>query len=365
MKSSTKGVKRGRAETDDSNSSSVETDNDNTEDEDTSTHDHLIEQKHQQKPLHATGESKTIFSVLDGGNPNASLAIFQVLLEELKLIPAYFQDARILLDMQELEMHLHGCTLNGAKMRIKELKQGQHNQMLCKYRVPGSRGGHPKVVMELKHVAKYILAQKGEVADALRASLFSVATRILSGDRSVLPTVHAIIDTIRDETTVTSTTTVPNADNVSADQLLDAHRASHCTQSVSYQETIVSRSEEEDDDTLRVQITEGQVNFDLLEAFTRRVDQDLLATKESHDDDARFVYCIRVRGTNRVKIGFSKDPYQRLATLQTAHADLLDLELTKRTRNYRILERELHYKHRDKRIRGEWFAFADDVDLEL
>jgi hypothetical protein len=50
---------------------------------------------------------------------------------------------------------------------------------------------------------------------------------------------------------------------------------------------------------------------------------------------------------------------------QTTYAHLLDLELTKRICNYRILERELHYKHRDKRIRGEWFAFADDVDLEL
>ena len=80
-------------------------------------------------------------------------------------------------------------------------------------------------------------------------------------------------------------------------------------------------------------------------------------------DDVRFVYCIRVRGTNRVKIGFSKDPVQRLATLQTAHADLLDLELIQRTRDYRILERDLHHKHRGKQIRGEWFTFAEGVNL--
>ena len=43
-------------------------------------------------------------------------------IDELKVIPAYFKDAKILLDMQELIMHLHGCSLNGAKMRIKKNK---------------------------------------------------------------------------------------------------------------------------------------------------------------------------------------------------------------------------------------------------
>ena len=107
-------------------------------------------------------------------------------------------------------------------------------------------------------------------------------------------------------------------------------------------------------------ISEGKVDFDLLDAFTRRLDQELLPDRP---EDVRFVYCIRVRGTNRVKIGFSKDPMQRLATLQTAHADLLDLELILRTRDYRTLERELHHKHRGRQIRGEWFAFAEGVNL--
>jgi hypothetical protein len=193
MKSSTKGTKRGRADTDDSDSSSeecVETDNDNTEDEDTSTHDNLIEQKHQQKPLHATGKSKTIFGVLDGGNPNASLAIFQVLLEELKLIPAYFQDARIMLDMQELEMHLHGCSQNTARVRINRLQREAQNVLLSKYRVPGSRGTG-KVVMELRHVLEYVLAQKGVVAATLRRSLIEIACRATAGDQDLFRAVSA------------------------------------------------------------------------------------------------------------------------------------------------------------------------------
>ena len=78
---------------------------------------------------------------------------------------------------------------------------------------------------------------------------------------------------------------------------------------------------------------------------------------KSPDGDVRLVYCIRVRGTNRVKIGFS------LATLQTAHADLLDLESIQRTCDYRDLEKELHRKHDGRRIRGEWFTFPEGVNL--
>jgi hypothetical protein len=170
----------------------VETDNDNTEDGDTSTQDNLIEQKHQQKPLHATGESKTIFGVLDGGNPNASLAIFKVILEQLKNIQMYFKDTRILLDMQELVMHLHGCSKQGANIRILRLKENSRNGILEnsrngileKYRVPGS-SGTGKVAIELRYMLEYVLAQKGEVAATLRRSLIEIACRATAGDQDL------------------------------------------------------------------------------------------------------------------------------------------------------------------------------------
>ena len=306
------------------------------------------------------GEAKSVFAALDGGDPNASLAVLQILLEELKVIPAYFKDAKILLDMQELIMHLHGCSLNGAKMRIKKIKKDQKSSLILdKYHVPGSCG-HPKVAMELRHVLEYVLAQKGEVASGIRRSLLSIATCILSGDRSVVPTIHAIIDNIRDETTVTSTTSVPNNAQVSREELLRAHLFAHYRQAVPHQRASISQDDNYDQQ-LRMQVLEDNVDFDLLDAFTKRIDREL--PKEALDDDVRFVYCIRVRGTNRVKIGFSKDPHQRLATLQTAHADLLDLELVIKTRDYRTLERELHHKHRGRRIRGEWFAFDESFDF--
>ena len=124
------------------------------------------------------GEAKSVFAALDGGDPNASLAVLQILLEELKVIPAYFKDAKILLDMQELIMHLHGCSKQSAKVRIS---QGKINLTLEKVQV-SSRGGHPKVAMELRHVLEYVLAQKGEVASTLRRSLIEIASRAAAGD---------------------------------------------------------------------------------------------------------------------------------------------------------------------------------------
>lgn len=302
-------------------------------------------------------ESKHVFELLKSNNPNACLSIFQVLLEGLKDVTKYYKDNRILFDMQELLIYFYGCTKNAAHIRIKELKKVDVNQHLEKHQI-STRGGHPKVVMEMKNVLRYVLDQKGTVASAIRRSLFEIANRIMSGDRTVVPTIHATIDIILNETTVTSTTTTSNTSNVAIDELIKTHYTSHYTQVVAHQCSYISR---DDENTLRIQISEGVIDYELLDAFTTRLDDELIQNEP--DDDVRFVYCIRVRGTNHVKIGFSKDPTQRLATLQTAHAELLDLELIIRTRNYRELEQKLHNKHKDKRIRGEWFSFQEDTDL--
>lgn len=257
-------------------------------------------------------------------------------------------------------MHLHGCSKQGANDRIARLKA---EFMWCesfeKVKIPGCRGTG-KVAMELCHVLGYVLSQNCALSTSLRAQQTSLSNLLHREGRAALPTLHAMFDQIHGEKTVTSTTTAANATNVSPEDLLTAHCAAHAEQAVPHQQVRVSR-DEDDEETLRVQLVEGTVNYDLLESFTRRLDRE--AEEERDSEDVRFVYCIRVRGTNRVKIGFSRDPAQRLATLQTAHADLLDLELILRTSDYRARESELHRKHSGRRIRGEWFAFDLDADL--
>jgi hypothetical protein len=130
------------------------------------------------------GDAKSVFAVLDGGDPNACLAIFRQLLEALKTIPLYYKDTRILLDMQELEMLVHGCGASTASTRISRLREGSQNGILEKVKIPG-RPGHPKVGIELRNVLEYVVAQKGEVASALRRSLIEIASRAVAGDQDL------------------------------------------------------------------------------------------------------------------------------------------------------------------------------------
>ena len=51
-------------------------------------------------------EAKTVLSLMEGGEPNASLALIQGLLGQLKITPLCYKDNKILLDMQELLKHL-------------------------------------------------------------------------------------------------------------------------------------------------------------------------------------------------------------------------------------------------------------------
>jgi hypothetical protein len=134
----------------------------------------------QSNPNSLETEGKTLLGVLDGEDPNASLAVFQVLLEELKLIPAYIQDSLIFLDMQQLEMHFHMCTKQAANVRISRFEK-KYKGYLEKVIVLG-QSGHPKVAMELRHVMEYVMAQKGVKASALRRTLIEIACRATAGD---------------------------------------------------------------------------------------------------------------------------------------------------------------------------------------
>lgn len=70
-------------------------------------------------------------------------------------------------------------------------------------------------------------------------------------------------------------------------------------------------------------------------------------------DEIMGVYLIQARPSGAVKIGYSKDVYRRLPSLQTANAEtlsivgVLDLDQSG--------ERELHKRFRHLRLSGEWF----------
>lgn len=70
-----------------------------------------------------------------------------------------------------------------------------------------------------------------------------------------------------------------------------------------------------------------------------------------------MIYIIELE--NFVKIGFTEDPVRRLNTLQTTLP--MDLNVLLVIMGGRKLEKALHYKFRDLRVRGEWFIFNDEI----
>lgn len=79
-----------------------------------------------------------------------------------------------------------------------------------------------------------------------------------------------------------------------------------------------------------------------------------------------MVYFIRGKGTNFVKIGYSKDEesiQHRLVSLQTGN--WVDLELMFCVEGGYEKERMLHGALRNYRVKGEWFKIHFDIDEEM
>lgn len=70
------------------------------------------------------------------------------------------------------------------------------------------------------------------------------------------------------------------------------------------------------------------------------------------------VYLIRCDATGNTKIGYSRDPRSRLATLQTASPNRLRLVAC--FDGDESLEADLHQRFRDYRVNGEWFRLSEN-----
>ena len=77
----------------------------------------------------------------------------------------------------------------------------------------------------------------------------------------------------------------------------------------------------------------------------------------------KYVYFIEAVGTNRVKIGFSSDPYLRLQQIRTCSP--FPVRLLAVIEGSVDLERAFHSQYDHKRIHGEWFIVGDDEIEEI
>ncbi|WP_157134321.1 GIY-YIG nuclease family protein [Photobacterium profundum] len=85
-----------------------------------------------------------------------------------------------------------------------------------------------------------------------------------------------------------------------------------------------------------------------------------LATKQR-----QLLYVIRVKGSNVLKIGISKNPKSRMADLQTSNASRLVLSDVYVTFNPAIkVEKALHKRFNSRRLQGEWFSGVSAEEIE-
>jgi len=73
-----------------------------------------------------------------------------------------------------------------------------------------------------------------------------------------------------------------------------------------------------------------------------------------------------IKSNNKLKIGYSKNPWKRYKQLCTGSADNLALVMTFYCKNTRDLEKYLHKRFDKYRVNGEWFSVSVmDVLTEL
>jgi len=74
-----------------------------------------------------------------------------------------------------------------------------------------------------------------------------------------------------------------------------------------------------------------------------------------------YVYFIRQRGTNFVKIGKSQNPIARLSNLQTSTPTVLEM-MGYVPQNKRFNEETLHKRFAAHRVQGEWFSLVPEIE---
>ena len=91
--------------------------------------------------------------------------------------------------------------------------------------------------------------------------------------------------------------------------------------------------------------------------FDRFMEHDPSVTSE--DFDTPFGYVYLVRSPHGFKIGRTSHPDSRFALFRTASPYRIELLAVIYASHVRALERALHRRFADKKIRGEWYALTD------
>lgn len=93
------------------------------------------------------------------------------------------------------------------------------------------------------------------------------------------------------------------------------------------------------------------------------VDENAARLRIEREKVEGWVYCIHAMTTPHFKIGKARDAIQRTGEIAVSSSLEIEQIAHIRTTNRHKLEKWLHKKYADKRVKGEWFALAPD-DIE-
>ena len=87
---------------------------------------------------------------------------------------------------------------------------------------------------------------------------------------------------------------------------------------------------------------------------------------KKQDKSNGYIYIIHAEKTNYYKIGISKDaPRNRIASIQTGSVFDLKFIDIRYTKQFRVLEKDLHRQYKDYNVRGEWFELVEKQINEI
>jgi hypothetical protein len=232
-----------------------------------------------------------------------------------------------------------------------------------------SRGG-PKTPVAAFNVLLRILALvPGPQGKALRKAQADVSTRALAGDLTLVADIIATGDVSNKTKTFATITSTSHDSLVTHTEHQDAHISCATAtagskrsreQTTSCMTSIVSKYQRTQDVNVYSTWIDGSSLID------QYWDAQNEAQCKNGLGDSRIVYFIRQIGTTMVKVGFSRDPSNRLRTLQCGNAFDLRIEHQVATTHYQELESCLHafLTKEGKHVRREWFDIASDTDFD-
>lgn len=105
----------------------------------------------------------------------------------------------------------------------------------------------------------------------------------------------------------------------------------------------------------------GEPGTEAFQASYDAAETTLLTADAKRERTGGFVYAIRVRGFDLVKIGYSTSPLRRFVQLEAGSGMVGGLDLLMRVPGTRRLERRLHERFSSQRLFGEWFQLSGPV----